>query len=164
MCCLALAGCNSLDTPTDAGATCAITITGAAAIAGSYTCTSSPITLYVPTTNTGALNVSVSGSKSIAGLFAFFGEPTAGTTYSSANSAGLQSYGVLVTVGTASWEFSAGAQAAPLGSGTLTFTTVGAASIGSTGTLYNAHGTLDATLVPSPGTTASGNAMLHVEF
>jgi hypothetical protein len=143
---------------------CTISITGAAAIAGTYSCLSTPITVWVPSTNSTAVNVSSPGTKSIIGLFVFAGKPAGGATYSSVNSAGLQSYGFIVNVGNASWEFSAGQQAAPLGSGTLTFTTVAPLAANANGSVYDAHGTMDANLVPSPGTTATGNATLHVVF
>jgi len=143
---------------------CTISITGAAAIAGMYNCSTTPITVWVPSTNSTAVNVSSSGTKSIVGLFVFAGKPTAGATYNSANSAGLQSYGFVVNIGTATWEFSAGQQLTPLGSGTLTFTTVAPLGSNANGSVYDAHGTMDANLVPSPGTTATGNATLHVVF
>ncbi len=145
-------------------APCNISITGAAAIAGTYSCLSTPLTVWVPSTNSSAVNISSPGTKSIIGLFVFAGKPAAGATYNSANSTGLQSYGFLVNVGTATWEFSAGQQLTPLGSGTLTFTTVTALTANANGSVYDAHGTMDANLVPSPGTTATGNATLHVVF
>ena len=148
----------------NSNAACTISITGAAAIAGTYTCSSAPVTIWVPSTNSTVVNVSSPGTKSIIGLFAFAGKPTAGASYSSVNSSGLQSYGFIVNVGTATWEFSAGQQAVPLGSGTLTFTTVAPLAANANGSVYDAHGTMDANLVPSPGTTATGNATLHVVF
>ena len=162
---LILASCgDSMGPSTNANAACTITITGATAIAGAYTCSQTPVTIWVPSTNVGATSVNISGSTSITGLFVFSGAPTAGTTYTSANSAGLQSYGIIVTVGSAKWEFSAGQQLAPLGSGSLTFTTVAQATSGTTGATYTTHGTIDASLVPSPGTTASGNATMRIVF
>jgi hypothetical protein len=158
--------CNSLDTTTadNSQSSCAITVAGPTAIAGEYTCTVSPITLYVATTNTTVVNIGVGGSKTISGLFALIGPPIAGQTYTSSSSAGLQSYGLLVKNGDATWEFAAGGQTAPLGSGSMTFTSVGGGVIGGTSTLYVAHGTIDANLVASPGTPATGNATVHVTF
>lgn len=160
-----LASCgDSLGPSTNANAGCTITITGASAIAGAYACSQTPVTIWVPSTNVGAISLNISGSTSVTGLFVFSGAPTAGATYTSANSAGLQSYGIIVTVGSATWQFSAGQQFAPLGSGSLTFTTVAQATSGSSGSTYTAHGTMDASLVPTPGTTASGNATMHIVF
>jgi hypothetical protein len=111
------------------------------------------------------VNLNVSGTPSISGLFVFSGQPTANHLYSSdTNSPGLQSYGFIVTVGKSTWEFSAGQSATVLGSGSLTFSSVAASSTGSTGMTYDAHGTIDANLVPSPGTPASGNATMHIDF
>jgi hypothetical protein len=162
---LILASCGDSTGPsTNANAPCTITITGATAIAGAYTCSQTPVTIWVPNTNVGAISVNMSGSTSITGLFVFSGVPTAGTTYTSANSAGLQSYGIIVTVGSASWQFSAGQQFAPLGSGSLTFATVAQTTSGTSGSTYTTHGTMDASLVPTPGTTASGSATMHIVF
>ena len=163
---LATIGCGSSDGtgPNNSNPLCTITISGATAIAGTYTCVQAPITLWVPSTNTSAVTVNISGTKSITGLFVFSGKPTAGATYQSTNSAGLQSYGFVVSVGSATWEFSAGQQSAPLGSGTLSFTSVDPLAANVNGSVFDAHGTMDANLVPSPGTTATGNATLHVVF
>jgi hypothetical protein len=162
---LMLASCSDgLGPSADATTACTITISGATAIAGAYSCSQPPVTIWVTSSNVGAISLNISGSKSITGLFVFTGVPTAGTTYTSANSAGLQSYGILVTVGSASWQFAAGQSFAPLGSGSLTFTTVAPATSGSSGSTYTAHGTMDASLVPAPGTTASGDATMHIVF
>ena len=144
---------------------CTITITGAATIAGTYTCPQPAVTIWVSSTNVGAVSLNISGTKSLTGLFVFPGQPTAGVTYSTdKNPANLQSYGFIVTVGTATWEFSAGQQKTPLGSGSLIFSSVAANPPGTAGTTYATHGTIDASLVPTPGTTASGNATMHIDF
>src|SRR6476620_9404449 len=95
--CLMSTGCSDGLGPSEsANKACTVTIAGPSAIAGTYTCTSDPITLWVPNTNVGALNISISGGTAITGVFVFTGPPTSGATYSSANSAGLQSYGFIV--------------------------------------------------------------------
>ena len=96
---LILSSCGDSTGPsTNANAPCTITITGATGIAGAYTCSQTPVTIRLPSTNVGATSVNISGSTSLTGLFVFSRVPTAGTTYSSANSAGLQSYGIIVTL------------------------------------------------------------------
>jgi hypothetical protein len=160
----ALAGCKGLDDPaTDAR--CTITISGAAAIAGTYTCSQPAVSIWVASTNVGAVSLNIASAKSITGLFVFPGQPTVGVTYSTEkNPANLQSYGFIVAVGTSTWEFSAGQQKMPLGSGSLTFSSVVAGLPGTSGTTFVTHGTIDANLVPSPGTPASGNATMHIDF
>jgi hypothetical protein len=160
-----LMGCGNGTGPSDAAnARCTITITGAPAIAGTYTCPQSAVTIWVSNTNVSATSINVSGSTSITGLFAFSGQPASGTTYTSAASTVSQSYGIIVTVGSATWQFAAGQLFTPLGSGSLSYTSVAQTSSGPAGNAYAAHGTMDATLVPSPGTTASGNATIHIAF
>ena len=145
---------------------CMITITGASAIAGTYACSQRAVTIWATATNAGIVSVNISGPKSITGVFAVPGEPIAGATYSTdKNPASLQSYGFIVSVGpTATWEFSAGQQKTPLGSGSLTFSSVAAGPPQASGTAYITHGTIDGNLVPSPGTKATGNATIHVDF
>jgi hypothetical protein len=161
---LAAAGCLGSTDPS-ADPPCTVTITGAPAIAGTYTCSQRAVAVWVPTTNATVVAVNISGSKSITGLFALPGQPTAGATYSTDKTpANLQSYGFIVTVGTASWEFSAGQQKTPLGSGSMTLSSVSAGPAQASGTAYIVHGTVDGNLVPSPGTPATGNATIHVDF
>lgn len=163
---LAVAGCKGLGDPSGSSdPQCTITITGATAIAGTYTCSQPAVSVWVSQTNVGAVSVNISGSKSISGLFAFTGKPSTGVTYSTETSAStLQSYGFIVTVGAATWEFSAGQQKTPLGTGSLVFSSVSAIATTTAGTSYTTHGTIDAALVPSPGTTATGSAAMHVAF
>ena len=67
--------------------------------------------------------------------------------------------------GTASWEFTGGLQVgAPLGSFALKFTSIAVSASSASGTAYTAHGTLDANLVPGPGTSATGTATMHITF
>ena len=147
------------------GPPCTVTITGASEIAGTYTCPQRAVAIWLASTNVGAVSINVSGTKSISGLFVFPGQPTAGATYTTEkNPASLQSYGFIVTAGTSTWEFSAGQSKTPLGSGTLTISSVSAGPPQASGTAYIVHGTVDGSLVPSPGTTATGNATMHVEF
>lgn len=162
---LALGGCLGTTSPDRDGPGCTITITGAAAIAGTYTCSQRAVAIWVANTNVGVVSMNITGTKAITGLFAFPGQPTVGTTYTTEkNPASLQSYGFLVVVGASTWEFSAGQSKTPLGNGALTFSSVAAGPPQATGTAYIVHGTVDGTLVPSPGTPAMGNATIHVEF
>ena len=163
--CIAMAGCG-LGPTESSNKTCTITITGAPAIAGTYTCAQRAVALWLVSTNVGAVSLNLSGgTKTITGLFVFPGQPIAGATYSTdKNPANLQSYGFIVTAGTSTWEFSAGQSKTPLGSGTLTISSVSAGPPQASGTAYIVHGTVDGSLVPSPGTTATGNATMHVEF
>jgi len=162
---LALGGCLGPTSPDRDGPGCTITITGASAIAGTYTCSQRAVAIWVANTNVGLVSMNISGTKAITGLFAFPGQPTTGTTYTTEkNPSSLQSYGFLVAVGTSTWEFSAGQSKTPLGSGSLTFSSVAAGPPQATGTAYIVHGTVDGNLVPSPGTPATGNATIHVDF
>ena len=162
---LATASCLGPTSSDSDGPPCTITITGAAAIAGTYTCSQRAVAIWLVATNLGAVSLNITGSKSITGLFVFPGEPTAGATYTTEkNPANLQSYGFIVSAGTATWEFSAGQSKTPLGSGTLTFSSVAAGPAQASGTTYIVHGTVDGSLVPSPGTTATGSATMHVDF
>jgi len=162
---LAVAACNGLDDPRKDAKECTITITGAQAIAGTYYCSQPAVSIWVSNTNVGAMSLNISGTTSISGLFVFPGKPATGVTYSTETSSPtLQSYGFLVKIGASTWEFSAGQQQAPLGTGTLSFSSVVDATAGTTGTTYTTHGTIDATLVPSPGTPATGNATMHIDF
>jgi hypothetical protein len=162
---LATTGCLGSTGPDNSDPPCTITITGAAAIAGTYTCSQRAVAIWVAGTNVGAVSLNTSGTKSIAGLFVFPGQPTAGATYSTdKNPANLQSYGFIVSAGSATWEFSAGQSKTPLGSGTLSFSSVAAGPAQTTGTAYIVHGTIDGNLVASPGTTATGTATMHVDF
>ena len=131
--CVATAGCG-LGPTENSDAACTITITGAAAIAGTYTCPQPAVAIWVAVTNVGAVSMNISGTKSITGLFVFPGQPTAGVTYSTdKNPANLQSYGFIVSVGSSTWEFSAGQQKTPLGSGSLIFSSVAGATSGRRG-------------------------------
>ena len=162
---LAAGGCLGPTSPDREGPGCTITITGASAIAGTYTCSQRAVAIWLANTNVGAVSLNITGTKSITGLFVFPGQPTAGATYTTEkNPANLQSYGFIVSVGTATWEFSAGNSKPPLGNGTLVFSSVAAGPAQSSGTTYIVHGTVDGNLVPSPGTTATGTATMHVEF
>ena len=167
--CLLLAlvtgGCLGTTSADRDGPACTITITGATAIAGTYTCSQRAVAIWLANTDVGAVSLNITGAKSITGLFVFPGQPTTGATYTTEkNPANLQSYGFIVSAGAAKWEFSAGNSKPPLGSGSLTFSSVAAGPAQATGTTYIVHGTVDGNLVPSPGTTATGNATMHVEF
>ena len=87
------AGCGGSDVTTDPnannGAPCTVTITGAAAIAGTYTCVSSPFVLYAPTTNYTAFTMSISGTKTITGTLIFTGTPSTNPTYTNQGSSSL---------------------------------------------------------------------------
>lgn len=163
---LAASGCLGPTSSDSDGPPCTITITGASAIAGTYTCSQRAVAIWVTSTNVGYVSLNLSGTKSITGLFAFPGQPTAGTTYTTEkNPSTLQSYGFLVSAGsTSTWEFSAGQSKTPLGSGTLTLSSVSAGPPSATGVAYIVHGTIDGNLVPSPGTQATGTATIHIDF
>ena len=161
----AASGCLGTTSPDRDGPGCTITITGAAAIAGTYECSQRAVAIWLVTTNVGYVSLNISGTTSITGLFAFPGQPTTGTTYTTEkNPATLQSYGFIVSVGASTWEFSAGQSKTPLGNGTLTFSSVASGPAQATGTSYIVHGTIDGNLVPSPGTQATGTATMHVVF
>jgi hypothetical protein len=163
---IGIAGCINLDSPSDnSSAGCTITITGAAAIAGTYTCPQPAVAIWVTNTDVGAVSLYISATKSVTGLFVFPGQPTAGATYTTdKNPSSLQAYGFVVSVGAASWSFNAGDQKTPIGSGSLTFSSVVLNTAGATGATYVTHGTIDGNLVPAAGTSASGNATMHIDF
>src|SRR3954470_8016747 len=87
---VALAGCKGLGEPASE-ARCTITITGAAAIAGTYTCSQAAGSIWGASSNVGAVSLNISSTKSITGLFVFPGQPTVGVTYTTEkNPANLQ--------------------------------------------------------------------------
>lgn len=158
-------GSDSTDPTTNNNAPCTVTVTGATAIAGTYVCTLAPATIYTPSSDLGAFSMTTSGSRSVVATIIFTGIPTTTATYAGANSSALPSYAILVTSGTGTWEMTGGKQlGAPLGSFALKYSSVAVAASSSTGTAYTTHGTLDATLVPGPGSSATGNAAMHVVF
>lgn len=160
------AGCVESTTPTNASTTCTMTITGASVVAGTYVCAYAPTSLYLPSTGLTSFSVIVNGAKSVLGAVLFSGVPSTSPVYSAESSSGLPPYSFFVNTGMGAWRFTAGGQpASRLGAFTLKFSSVGPAAPTSTGSsTYVTHGILDATLVPEPGSGATGNATMHIEF
>jgi hypothetical protein len=104
--------------------------------------------------------MSISGSKAINGTLLFTGVPSTSTTYTSQGSSTLAPHAFQVTSGIAAWVFTGGAQANPLGSYSLKYSSV----TSSLANVYVAHGTLDVNLVPAVGSGATGTATAHVVF
>ena len=164
LCCTACGGSDSTE-PTTNIAPCTVTITGATEIVGTYICTQAPSTIYTPSSDLGAFSMTITGTRSVIATIIFTGIPTTAASYAGANSSALPSYAILVSSGAGTWEMTGGKQlGAPLGSFLLKYSSVVVSASSATGSVYTTHGTLDATLVPGPGSSATGNAAMHVVF
>ena len=166
---IAIAGCErttggGIPVPTDTGliggsTSCGITLSGS--LSGTFLCVA-PVGSWISASNDGSVETSINPPPSIVVTLRFLGPPAVGTRKHSDNGA---SSGVTITRGTAQWAAIAPTSAsAGQGTYTLTLTSVTVVSTIFGTTTYSMHGTLDATLAPSTGSTALGNLTLHASF
>lgn len=126
-----------------------LTLSGAQT--ASYSCTAS--TVWASSNNEGGLGISVQGFTGTVTISAGWpGEPTA-TTYHSTDTGAKGGASVVTGSGasTMAWTAAVGGGNAPIGSYTLTFTSVVNPITTSNGKGYTAHGSFDATLQGQTG-------------
>ena len=150
------------DSGSTAPPSCSMTLSGA--VTGTYAC-GLPLGAWGSAKNRGAIVLTynltgTSGIKASASV-GFPGEPTT-KTYSSSDGDGQS--GLNVVDGKGVWAATAGTSATPLGSYTMVVTSVALGETQATGKSYRVGGTLDATLTPASGTSATGTVTMHVEF
>jgi hypothetical protein len=161
----ALVGCGSGDgsNPPDDGsiAGCSLALSGGAS--GTYPCTLRAAVWsslsYVGQVIVG--RTAATDAPAITANVSFPGEPIAGT-YADDNPD--LTTRLTVTSGSASWTASSGTTAPARGSYTMVLTRVSATRASGDNQIYAVSGTLDATLPPVPGTSASGDVTLQARF
>jgi hypothetical protein len=161
----ALLGCGSSDgsnAPGDAPISgCSLTLSGGSA--GTYPCTLRAA-VWSSLNDTGQIIVGrtpAADAPAISVNVSFLGEPIAGT-YADDNPDVTTR--MTVTSGDASWTANVGTSTPRRGSYTMVLTSVTATRASGDNQIYAVSGTLDATLSPVAGTSASGDLGLQARF
>jgi hypothetical protein len=153
---VALAGCSGDDDNNNTNTGCSVALSGG--LTGTYDC-GTMVAAYSTAINTSSYAASITSPAAVAIAINFPGDVATGTyTRSSANASG----GIVVTSGTSSWSIAAGTG----GTGSYTLTITSATLISSTaqGKAYTIHGTLDATIPASAGSSITTALTAHVTF
>ena len=157
---VALLGCGgALSAAT--GGPCTITLTGART--GTYDCSAARSAAWQSSGNQTGVGLNVPGDPIISVSVVFSGEAHTGVFHST--DSGVEG-GAAVTRsnGTEAWEASVDPQSGSVGSFTLNLTAVSVTTMSTSGKVYTAHGTVDATLPASAGSSATGVVTLHAAF
>ena len=143
-------------------ASCTLTLSGA--MSGSYGCTQQSAT-WSDTTDTSTVTfvhgITGQTDPSIAAMITFPGAPLAGIHADT--DAGAKTH-VTVVSGTSTWAEVVGGAAPKSGSYTLVLTRVTPTKTTDYAQAYSISGTLDVTLLPAQGASASGSLTLHTTF
>jgi hypothetical protein len=161
----ALVGCGSSDGASPPGdgpiSGCSLTLSGASS--GTYPCTLCAA-VWSSLNDTGQIIVGrtpAADAPAISVTVSFVGEPIAGT-YADDNPDVTTR--MTVSSGNASWTANVGGSAPRRGSFTMVLTSVVAMKTSGDNQIYAVSGTLDATLSPVSGTSASGDLGLQARF
>jgi hypothetical protein len=152
----AVAGCSS-DNGNNTSGGCSVTVSGG--LTGTYTCTLA-VAAYSTQINTTGYNISLTTPIAVNAGLNFLGEAATGTNYTR-GTAGA-SGAIAITSGSSIWSVAAGTGGT--GTYTLTLSSVSTLSTTATGKAYTIHGTLDATIPASAGSTITTAVTLHATF
>ena len=161
----ALLGCGSSDGSNGTGdgsiSGCSLTVSGG--MSGTYPCTLRAA-VWSSLNDVGQVLVgrtATADAPAISATVSFPGEPIAGT-YADDNTDVTAR--MTVTSGTASWTMNVGGSTPNSGAYTMVLTRVAATKASGDNQIYAVSGTLDATLPPVAGTSASGDVTLQARF
>lgn len=161
----ALVGCGSSDgangTPDGSIAGCTLTVSGG--MSGTFPCTLRAA-VWSSLSDVGQILVgrtATADAPAISATVSFMGEPIPGTYTDDNPDAKTR---MTVSSGTASWAANVGGSTPKSGAYSMVLTSVAATKESGDNQIYAVSGTLEATLPPVPGTSASGDVTLQARF